>query len=124
VLNGLLTNSINTKVISDEPVSAKDALSDFAGSLDRYFANYSYLYGVVIVFGEILGELAWIVGDFCIALASIILHHYYERLNRCGHLIVNGSIQEMEEHCRSHFLVSHLVQVVLCQLAMRTVNNH
>lgn len=110
--------TISIQIIKAKSTESGDLLSRLAGQethLESYFGEYSYIYTTGLILIESLSEVAWITGDFVIALISVLLRRYFEGLQeqlRQTHHDRSNSSRQLEELRRVHLAVSTLAQAV------------
>lgn len=80
--------------------------------LNPYFGDYKDVYGFALIFVESLSEVAWISGDFIIALVSIILRRYYEVHREQLRSQPDVSFQQLERLRRVQLALSTLTHKV------------
>lgn len=79
--------------------------------MEQYFGEYKYIYCSGLILIETLSEVAWVTGDFIIALISVLLHRYYEALQEQVNQLTIFS-NNVEDLRRAHLAVSALSQSV------------
>ena len=85
--------------------------------LDPYFGEYKQVYVTFLALVELLpfSEVTWVIGDFIIALVSILLRRYYEALQQQllrSHDDRSNTQRQLEELRQAQLAISTLAQKV------------